>query len=157
VSNTLALTRLPTDIKQEYLETGAAVPREIMIAIARQETTDAMRSLWRRVKLQQLSVRAFRKGDDSPQPTVTPASLVLRSARRLTRALKVELRAETLGAAEVARLERALVRAQRGIATALAALSGARSAPAATPTDATGSSTAPLSPAPAPLAAARGD
>lgn len=119
VSNTLALTRLPREVKQEYFADGAVVSREILISIARQETPDAMRALWRRVRLESMSVRSFRHQQTKRTP---PASAeALRAARKLGRSLR-GLDASALAPAEAKILRRALLRATRGIAAALEGL-----------------------------------
>lgn len=120
VSNTLALTRLPREVKQEYFADGAVISREILISIARQETPEAMQALWRRVRLESLSVRSFRdKQQARRQPP--PSAETLRSARKLNRTLR-GLDAAALPTAEAVALRRALVRTQRSIAQTLAAL-----------------------------------
>lgn len=122
VSNTLTLTRLPTDIKQEYLASKASVSREIMIAIARQESPEAMRTLWRRVQLQQMSVKTFRERQ-APAPTrVSPTARVVRAARRLNRALQAFDEVSELGEAEATSLKRTLTRTARRIEQVLAGL-----------------------------------
>jgi len=122
VSNTLTLTRLPIDIKQDYLNDGALVPREIMIAVARQPTPEAMRALWHRVKLQQMSVKTFREREaEKPEPA--PGKQLLRAARRLNRALK-RADLDALGELETARLIRVLSKTQQRVAASLASLRG---------------------------------
>jgi ParB family chromosome partitioning protein len=123
VSNTLTLTRLPADVKQEYFRDGRGVSREILINIARQENADAMRALWKRVRLQSMSVRSFRSAEAETRPD-NSAQVAIRAARRLGRALQALSPAETLAAEDVASLRRTLERAQRRIAAALAALPG---------------------------------
>lgn len=115
VSNTLALTRLPEDIKQEYFAEGASVSREIMISIARQETPEAMRALWRRVKLESMSVRAFRAGGRAKPRSAEPGVELLRITRRLNRWLRALRGQAEIGAAEAPALRRALRKAERGI------------------------------------------
>lgn len=119
VSNTLALTRLPRAVKQEYFADGAIVSREILISIARQESPEAMSALWRRVRLESMSVRSFRHQQTKRQPQ--PTGDALRAARKLSRALR-GLDASALAVAEAKVLRRALLRATRGIAATLAAL-----------------------------------
>jgi ParB family chromosome partitioning protein len=119
VSNTLALTRLPRDVKQEYFADGAVISREILISIARQESPDAMRALWKRVRLESISVRSFREREAKREPA--PAAETLRAARKLSRALGA-LDASTLEVADARVLRRALTRAAKRIAAALAVL-----------------------------------
>ncbi len=122
VSNTLALTRLPREVKQEYFADGAVISREILISIARQESPEAMQALWRRVRLESLSVRSFRQKQQAKREP-SPVAETLRSARKLNRSLRV-LDPTALPTAEARVLRRALLRASRGIAKALAALDG---------------------------------
>ena len=131
VSNTLALTRLPREVKQEYFADGAVVSREILISIARQESPDAMRALWRRVRLESISVRSFRHQQTKRE--ARPTADALRAARKLTRTLRA-MDASSLASAEAKVMRRALLRASRTIAATLAALDGA--APVARPADA---------------------
>lgn len=119
VSNTLALTRLPREVKQEYFADGAIVSREILISIARQESPDAMRALWRRVRLESMSVRSFRHQQTKRTPP--PSAEALRAARKLGRTLR-GLDASALAPDEAKVLRRALLRATRGIAAALEGL-----------------------------------
>jgi ParB family chromosome partitioning protein len=119
VSNTLALTRLPREVKQEYFADGAVVSREILISIARQESPEAMRALWRRVRLESMSVRSFRHQQTKRE--TKPTADVLRAARKLTRSLRA-MDASSLTSAEAKVMRRALLRATRTIATTLAAL-----------------------------------
>jgi len=121
VSNTLTLTRLPDDVKQEYFQAGRPVSREILINIARQETPEAMRALWRRVRLQAVSVRTFRSSEDQTREK-SPIANTVRAARRLGRALRVLPAAELLSTDDVRQLRQVLVRTERRIAAALAAL-----------------------------------
>jgi ParB family chromosome partitioning protein len=119
VSNTLALTRLPREVKQEYFSDGAVVAREILISIARQETPEAMRALWKRVRLESISVRSFRERAAKREPA--PANEALRAARKLGRALRA-LDTSALDAAEARVLRRALARVVRRVADTLAVL-----------------------------------
>ena len=119
VSNTLALTRLPREVKQEYFADGAVVSREILISIARQETPEAMRALWRRVRLESMSVRNFRHQQTKRTPQ--PGAEALRAARKLGRTLR-GLDASAMSPAEAKILRRALLRATRGITATLEAL-----------------------------------
>lgn len=120
VSNTMALTRLPREVKQEYFADGAVVSREILISIARQETPEAMQALWRRVRLESISVRSFRHQQTNKR-TPHPSADALRTARKLSRALR-GLDASALEPADAKILRRALLRATRGIAATLEGL-----------------------------------
>ncbi len=88
VSNTLALTRLPPDVKREYFEQGAWVSREILMGIARQGDPEAMRALWRRARIETLSVRAFREEKADREEKRTSLRPLLRAARKLGRVLR---------------------------------------------------------------------
>lgn len=109
VSNTLALTRLPNDVKEEYFSLGAPISREIMISIARQENEEAMRALWRRVKLDVISVRSFRNEQRAEKPEVASRP-VLRAVRKLSRALKGFADPAALEPEEALRVRRSLIR-----------------------------------------------
>lgn len=119
VSNTLALTRLPDDVKQEYFRDAGGISREILINIARQDGHDAMRALWRRVKLQTISVRSFRQMEGANRVD-SPVAAVVRSTRKLGRSLRAL--PESFTETERLVLRRALTRAGRKIARALEAL-----------------------------------
>src|SRR5262249_43612115 len=114
VSNTLALTRLPQDVKQQYFRDGGGVSREVLIGIARQETPEAMRALWRRAKLQAMSVRTFRRTPET-RAARGPASDVLRAARRLNKALRRFPGTGDVAAGEIASIRRALSKTARAI------------------------------------------
>lgn len=114
VSNTLTLTRLPENIKKEFLDDGAVIPREIMISIARQETPEKMHALWKRVKLGTLSVRRFRERSESKR-TVVPVSQVLRSSRKMGRAIRQLSAVGSLEEAQANTLRRALLRTRKAI------------------------------------------
>jgi len=121
VSNTLTLTRLPDDIKREYLDEGAVVSREIMISVARQETPEQMHALWKRVKLGALSVRRFRQRAESKQPVI-PVSQVLKNSRKLGRAIRQLGGVSALEEAQASTLRRSLLRARKAIDRVLAEL-----------------------------------
>jgi ParB family transcriptional regulator, chromosome partitioning protein len=123
VSNTLALTRLPDDVKREYFREGRVVSREILINIARQQSPEAMRALWNRVRLQSISVRSYRREAEVRRPP-SPLAVAVRAARRLNRALRVLPEAGDLTAAlrDASALRRTLERTQRRIAAVLLVL-----------------------------------
>jgi ParB family transcriptional regulator, chromosome partitioning protein len=86
VSNTLALTRLPKVIQDEY-NADPTVSRDILISVARQADEESMLALWRRAKLERLSVKSFREElapRTDAEPTVRQA---INAARRLGRRL----------------------------------------------------------------------
>ncbi len=88
VSNTLALNRLPESIKADLHRDGDQVSREILMGIARQESPEAAESLWKRVRLDAVSVRKFR-ADQAGKPTGrSPYREVFLAARRLNRSLR---------------------------------------------------------------------
>ncbi len=58
VSNTLALLRLPEQVKGELHQRGCEVSRELLMAVARETEADAALSLWRRLQEETPSVRA---------------------------------------------------------------------------------------------------
>ena len=118
VSNTLALTRLPKAIQEEY-SAAPTVPRDILISVSRQKDEAAMLALWERVKLGRLSVKEFRE-ETAPEKRDAEPSMrkAIRTARRLGRIL-AELPAELpdeLGQ----RLVRTLRRLRKRIDTVLA-------------------------------------
>ncbi len=121
VSNTLTLTRLTDEIKREYLEDGATVPREIMISVARQESPEEMRALWKRVKLGTLSVRRFRQQSEAKR-AVVPVSQVLKSSRKLGRAIRQLQGTGSLEEAQAKTLRRSLLRARKAIDRVLSEL-----------------------------------
>ncbi len=121
VSNTMALTRLPEEIKREYLDDGAVVPREIMISIARQDSPEKMQALWKRVKLGTLSVRRFRE-QVVPRPPVAPVRQALRTSRKMARALREISGVTSLEEAQARTLRRSLLRTRKVIDRILAEL-----------------------------------
>lgn len=118
VSNTLALMRLPQEIRDEY-NADPTIPRDILISVARQKDEPAMRALWHRVKLGRLSVKEFREETAPEEQNLEPSvSKAIRTARRLARLLAdlpSEL-PEDLGG----RLTRTLRRLRKRIDTTLA-------------------------------------
>lgn len=93
VSNTLALTRLPKAIREEY-SSDPSIPRDILISVARQKDEEAMLALWQRVKLGRLSVKEFREETAPERQNAEPSvRKAIRTARRLGRLL-AELPAE---------------------------------------------------------------
>ena len=87
VSNTLALRRLPDDIKAQcYAE--PVVSREILIQIAREESPERQRTLWCMARLRRLSVQEFRAEAAGTSPTVDAVRELARLIRRLGRKLR---------------------------------------------------------------------
>jgi len=122
VSNTLALTRLPDPVKEELHRDGKSISRELLLGIAREESPTAALALWRRLRLDLMSVRRFREERAGGGPTRRTVDEVLSSSRRLNRGLKRLLLEERPGPEEAARLGRALRRTQRLVQRQLAAL-----------------------------------
>jgi ParB family chromosome partitioning protein len=125
VSNTLALTRLPASVKHELQREGRAVSRELLLGVARQEDPDAALALWRRLRLDLLSVRRFRDEQAGKSRERAAVAEVLAAARRLNRALARVL-GEEVEDRERPRLGRALRRTARLVERQLSAL-GAQS------------------------------
>lgn len=110
------------------------VSREILISIARQEDPEKMRALWRRVRMEALSVRTFREREkEAKKPS--PTAEVLRAARKLNRILQSLPDPLALPEQEARTLQRALRRTSRNVARVLAALSGDASAGASAAED----------------------
>lgn len=128
VSNTLALTRLPDDVKREYFRDSRGISREILIGIARLGSPEEMRTTWRRVRLQSMSVRSFREtaGGKAEATGSEAAATAIRAARRLGRALRALPDPGLLTAEEAQALQRSLGRARRRIEATLAAISPAQ-------------------------------
>ena len=112
VSNILALTRLPEAVKADLQREGAAVSRELLIGVARQEDPEAALALWRRLQLGVLSVRRFREEKAGRRPERAAVAEVLSATRRLNRAL-ARLLADDVPVSEAPRLARALGRTRR--------------------------------------------
>jgi ParB family chromosome partitioning protein len=121
VSNTLALTRLPTQVKDDLKRGGRSVSRELLLGVAREEDPDAALSLWRRLQLELLSVRRFREEREGGRPERAAVQEVLTAARRFNRAL-ARLLGEELAPTEVPRVTRALRRTARLVSRQLSAL-----------------------------------
>jgi ParB family chromosome partitioning protein len=112
VSNILSLTRLPAAVKAELHRDGRALSRELLMGVARQNSTEEAVALWRRLRLNMLSVRRFREVQGG-RPEGRPALReVLLAARRLNRAL-VRLLAQGPPEGGADRVVRALRRTER--------------------------------------------
>lgn len=123
VSNSLTLVRLPAELRREILASGIDVSRELLIAMARQETPEAQVVLWARIRLSHLSVRSYRQSATdgaTPNTERRVAAEVLRAIRRLGRALRA-LDWTTIDDADGTRLRRSLARLDRRITRVLAA------------------------------------
>lgn len=89
VSNALALLRLPDHIKDELHREGRSVSRELLMGVARCEKVEDAEALWKRVRLDLMSVRRFREErDGGPAVPRSLAREVALAARRLNRSLR---------------------------------------------------------------------
>lgn len=122
VSNTLALRRLPEEIKSAY-HAEPDVSREILISVARAPSPEKQDMLWRMARLRKLSVQRFRSEQAGEPAGRDDIAEVARTLRRLGRRLRA-LDIAGLAPAERQRLERLLRRAQARILRTLAALAG---------------------------------
>jgi ParB family chromosome partitioning protein len=123
VSNTLALRRLPEDIKAQY-HAAPDVSREILINIARAESPERQAVLWRLARLRKPSVRRFRAAAEETSPNTDSIRDLTRLIRRLGRTLRtIDIAAVEGG--ERRQLERLLVRARARLDRALATLAQA--------------------------------
>lgn len=122
VSNSLALVRLPADLKQEILQSDIEVSRELLIAMARQPSREAQSVLWSRIKLSHLSVRRYRESAaaTAQKPGRSLGADVLRATRKLSRTLRA-LDWHDIQAADRPQIRRALTRLDRRITRILAA------------------------------------
>jgi ParB family chromosome partitioning protein len=121
VSNTLALLRLPDDIKAQY-HAAPEVSREVLISIARAESPERQATLWRLAQLRRLSVRTFRAEAEGASPNADSIRDVARLVRRLGRKLRT-IDLATVEGDERRHLERLLVHAGARLGKALKALS----------------------------------
>jgi ParB family chromosome partitioning protein len=124
VSNTLALRRLPEEIKRAYHD-SPDVSREILISVARAASPEKQDLLWRLARLRKLSVQRFRSEQAGEVPGRSDVAEVARTLRRLGRKLRA-LDAAGLAPAERQRLERLLRRTQVRILRTLATLADHR-------------------------------
>lgn len=120
VSNTLALRRLPDEIKRAY-HASPDVSREILISVARAPSPERQDVLWRLARLRKLSVQRFRSEQAGEPVGRSEIVEVARTLRRLGRKLRA-LDTATLAPPERQRLERLLHRTQARIMRTLAAL-----------------------------------
>jgi ParB family chromosome partitioning protein len=89
VSNVLSLLRLPDRVKGEIHAEGRQVSRELLMGVARSESTDAAEALWDRLKLGLMSVRRFREEKSGgAKPARSPGRDIILAARRLNRTLR---------------------------------------------------------------------
>jgi ParB family transcriptional regulator, chromosome partitioning protein len=128
VSNTLALRRLPEEIKREY-HASPDVSREILISVARAETRERQDLLWRLTRLRKLSVQRFRSeqaGKPGAYPEVAELAQLIRRLGRKLRALDTAV----LPAEQRRHLERLLHRGQSRILRTLVRLAEQQAAAA---------------------------
>jgi ParB family chromosome partitioning protein len=112
VSNTLALNKLPESVKSDLHRDGRNMSREILMGIARQDSPEAAETLWRRLQLDNVSVRAFRAERTGRSAERTPVRDVFLAARRLNRSLR-RLAAAAEPQASTPELVRVLRRSER--------------------------------------------
>jgi len=122
VSNILALTRLPEPIKGELQRDGKALSREVLMGIAREERPEAALALWKRARLDAMSVRTFRAERSGAETGRPPGREVVAAARRLNRSLRRLGDAGPLDGNELQTLRRVLRRTQRLLSEHLQAL-----------------------------------
>jgi len=87
VSNTLALRRLPAEIKAQYYALPD-VSREILLHIARAETPQQQATLWRLAHRRKVSVQKFRAEAAGSSTTASSLRDLARLVRRLGRKLR---------------------------------------------------------------------
>ena len=123
VSNTLALIRLPEQVKDDIHRAGRGVSRELLMEIARQGDQEAAVSLWERLQVEMPSVRQFRAGKQAGPEKRPLIREVMLAARRLNRGLR-RLQQQALDHAteETAALGRTLRRTERLVRRQLGAI-----------------------------------
>jgi ParB family chromosome partitioning protein len=120
VSNTLALRRLPEEIKAECYATPG-VSREVLIQIARAESPQRQAALWRLVRLRRMSVQKFRAEAAGSNPARDTVRDLARLIRRLGRKLRT-LDASAVAGSDRRHLERMLLRGRERLDRTLKAL-----------------------------------
>lgn len=120
VSNTLALCRLPQHIKDDYYA-SPVVSREILISVARAESSERQEMLWHLAKMRRLSVQKFRSAQAGKRGARSDVEEVGRIVRKLGRRLKVALGA-SLNTEEREQTIRVLRRARTQLDRALGKL-----------------------------------
>lgn len=123
VSNTLALTRLPDAVKSDLHQEGRTFSREVLMGIARQPDAEAAVTLWKRLKLEAMSVRQFREERISAAGRRSPIREVVLAARRLNRSLR-RLERSQVESGDAGALGRALRRTRRLVERVTASLEG---------------------------------
>jgi len=113
VSNALALLRLPDRVKEELHREGRTVSRELLMGVARCEKAEDAEALWKRVRLDLMSVRRFREErEGTPVVPRSAAREIVLAARRLNRNLR-KLDTTQLGPDERSEIARVLRRSNR--------------------------------------------
>jgi ParB family chromosome partitioning protein len=113
VSNALALLRLPDKVKEELHREGRTVSRELLMGVARCEKPEDAEALWKRLRLDLMSVRRFREErEGTPAAPRSLAREIVLAARRLNRTLR-KLDTAQLGADERSEIARVLRRSGR--------------------------------------------
>jgi ParB family chromosome partitioning protein len=121
VSNTLALTRLPEEVKDELHRGGRSLSRELLMGVAREGDEHSAVGLWQDLKQEVPSVREFRarRSGETPVPAVES---VLLSAQRLNHALTTLLAGAEVPDDQVQQVSRTLRRTERLVRRQLSAL-----------------------------------
>jgi ParB family chromosome partitioning protein len=120
VSNTLALRRLPQEIKAECYTTPG-VSREILMQIARAESPQRQAVLWSLVRRRKMSVQKFRAEVAGSSPGRDTARDLARLIRQLGRKLRT-LDPSTVAGDDRRHLERLLMRGRERLDRTLKAL-----------------------------------
>ncbi len=132
VSNTLALTRLPSAVKSDLHQEGRTFSREVLMGIARHPDAESAITLWNRLKLEAMSVRQFRAERISAAGKRSPIREAVLAARRLNRSLRRLERSqvETGDAGALGRVLRRTRRLVEGVTASLEGRSGRAGEPA---------------------------
>jgi ParB family transcriptional regulator, chromosome partitioning protein len=88
VSNTLSLNKLPESVKADLHREGQSLSRELLMGIAREDNPAAAEAMWKRLRLDVVSVRRFRAEKTGKATARPPVREVFLTARRLNRALR---------------------------------------------------------------------
>lgn len=120
VSNTLALCRLPEEIKA-WCHAEPGVSREILIQLARAPSPERQAMLWRMVRLRKLSVQKFRAAAAGSSAAAGTLRDLARLTRRLGRTVR-KIDIATLPDEDRRHLERLLGRMRSRVERALHAL-----------------------------------
>ena len=124
VSNMLALMKLPDEVKADLQKDGCSVPRELLMGVARQEDARSAVALWRRVRLDSLSVRRFRAERNGKATTRSRSDEVISAARKLNRILRKALQSPDQVDERREEVSRILRRTARLVSRQLAGVAG---------------------------------